>query len=80
MPQSRKIRSERKCSKEIQDTIKSSTHKIEKLLPNCARRNNGYGWKKRMSLIPNSATDIHQLGHNNICGHTTKLNTPMYFN
>jgi len=25
-----------------------------------------------MHLIPNSATDIHQLGHNNICGHTTK--------
>jgi hypothetical protein len=33
----------------------------------------------RMSLAPNSATDIHQLGHNNICGHTTKLTTPMYF-
>jgi hypothetical protein len=30
--------------------------------------------------IPNSATDIKYLGHNNICGHTTKLTTPMYFN
>ena len=33
-----------------------------------------------MSVIPNSATDIHQLGPNNICGHNTKLTTPMYFN
>jgi hypothetical protein len=33
-----------------------------------------------ISLIPNSATDIHQLGPNNICGHTTKLTTLMYFN
>jgi len=44
MPQSRKI-SDRKCSREIQDTIKSSIHEVEKLLPNYARRKNGYGWK-----------------------------------
>jgi hypothetical protein len=46
MPQSRKIRSDIKCSRGIQDTIKSSTHEVEKLLPNYARRKNGYGWKK----------------------------------
>ena len=36
----------RKYSREIQDTIKSSTHEVGKLLPNYARRNNGYGWEK----------------------------------
>jgi hypothetical protein len=34
----------------------------------------------RLSLIPNSATDIHQQGPNNVCSHATKLTTPMYFN
>jgi hypothetical protein len=33
-----------------------------------------------MRLIPNSATYIHQQGRNNMCGHTTELTTPTYFN
>jgi len=31
-------------------------------------------------VIPNSVRDIHQLDHNNIYDHTTKLTIPMYFN
>ena len=30
--------------------------------------------------VPNSAADIHQQGPDDICSHTTKLTTPMYFN
>jgi hypothetical protein len=33
-----------------------------------------------INALHNSTTDTHQLGHNNTCSHTTKLNTPMYFN
>ena len=32
------------------------------------------------TLIPNSATDIHQQGLDNICSHITRLTTLMYFN
>jgi hypothetical protein len=34
----------------------------------------------RECIMPNSATDIHQLGPNNICFYTTELITLMYFN
>jgi hypothetical protein len=33
-----------------------------------------------ISLVPNNAADIHQQGPGNICSHTTRLTTPMYFN
>jgi hypothetical protein len=39
-----------------------------------------FGMRISLILMPNSATDTHQLGRSNICGHTTKLTTPMYFN
>jgi len=29
--------------------------------------------------VPNSAVDIHQQGPDNICSHTTRFTTPMYF-
>jgi hypothetical protein len=32
-----------------------------------------------ISFFSLSFQTVQQLGHNNICGHTTKLNTPMYF-
>jgi hypothetical protein len=59
MQQSRKIRSNRKCSREIQITIKSSTHKEEKLLPNYARRKNSYGWKKS-GIIEETREEKHE--------------------
>jgi hypothetical protein len=31
-------------------------------------------------IIPNSVTNIHQQGPDNICGHTTEMTTTMYFN
>jgi len=35
---------------------------------------------KYKSPIPNSVTDKHQPGPDNICGHTSELTTTMYFN
>jgi len=32
------------------------------------------------SPVPNSATDRHQQGPDNICSHSTRLTTPMYCN
>ena len=37
-------------------------------------------FKIDISLIPNSAKDIHQGGPNNTCSHTTELTAPMHFN
>jgi hypothetical protein len=34
----------------------------------------------RECIMQNSATDIHHLGPNNICGYTTELTTLIYFN
>ena len=34
----------------------------------------------KQSLTPNSAADIHEQGPDNICSHSTRLITPMYFN
>ena len=59
MQQSRKIRSNRKCSREIQITIKSNTHKEEKLLPNYARRKKSYGWKKS-GIIEETREEKHE--------------------
>lgn len=33
----------------MQDTIKSSTHKVEKMLPTTPEEN-GYGWKKKVGI------------------------------
>ena len=33
-----------------------------------------------LSQVPNSVADIHQQGPDNICSHSTRLTTPMYFN
>jgi len=30
--------------------------------------------------LPHCAADLHQQGPDNICSHTTRLTTPMYFN
>jgi len=40
----------------------------------------GAQYSNLLRLLLNIATDIHQLGPNNICSHTTKLTTTMYFN
>jgi len=34
----------------------------------------------RERQVPNSAEDIHQQGPDNICSHTTRLTTMIYFN
>jgi len=40
----------------------------------------GPSWFMSVALFGMRLSFLHQLGPSNICSHTTKLTTPMYFN